>query len=97
MGLLAIRRGGIKFDFFSFENPHLCFTWCTLQTDIHAKCQRYGKYICVKRLADMAMGVNSDAALLRVLWKHFLFLLHFKGILTNGCGKVVAIYVFFNG
>ena len=45
----------------------------------------------------MAMGVNSDAALLRVLWKHFLFLLHFKGILTNGCGKVVAIYVFFNG
>ena len=45
----------------------------------------------------MAMGVNSDAALLRVLWKHFLFLLHFKGILTNGRGKVVAIYVFFNG
>ena len=96
-GLWAIRRGGIKFDFFSFGNPYLCFTWCTLQTDRHAKCQRYGKYICVKRLADIVMGGNSDAALLRVLWEHFLLLLHFKGILTNGRGKVVAIYVFFIG
>ena len=43
----------------------------------------------------MVMGVNSDAALL--LWKHFLLLLHFKGILTNGRGKVVPIYVFFIG
>ena len=45
----------------------------------------------------MVMGGNSDAALLRVLWKPFLLLLHIKGILTNGRGKVVAIYVFFIG
>ena len=44
-GVWAIRRGGIKFDFFSLGNPYLSFTWCTLQTDRHAKCQRYGKYI----------------------------------------------------
>ena len=31
----------------------------------------------------------------RVLWEHFLLLFHLKGILTNGRGKVVAIYVFF--
>ena len=43
----------------------------------------------------MVMGGNSDAALLRVLWEHFLLLFHLKGILTNGRGKVVAIYVFF--
>ena len=45
----------------------------------------------------MVMGGNSDAALLRVLWEHFLLLFHLKGILTNGRGKVVAIYVFFIG
>ena len=77
---------------------HIClYTW---GPDFH--CVRTGPPEVVqealadlKWLLDMVMGGNSDAALLRVLWEHFLLLFHLKGILTNGRGKVVAIYVFF--